>query len=470
MITAQLKLKHFMFRMIDCTLGSCPASSHLFCFFHFPKMEPPNTKRGNTSFQERLGPTANTSFNNIKYRKRLEDGITILIDNHTPSKIYRTGSTVKGVVEIKPRLPLHYTRIAMKLVCESSVQLPQRHSETFHRHLDLNMPVEERLLPRVENGYWVNSYLQAGQIYTIPFSFGLGDPHDREACPHDVEWPGVRELHRQLPPSLAGIDWDAMVPHGIRIDYTLIVTLADRNWTQKEASQTIRFMPRFSKQPVLDISSTTSTLKSTQQLRSGDLSGGTGQITLSAHEPNVLVLKDSGRSYQTTDIITSLHLESSRSQPAIPSKCIVSATLESQTWSQTKPIQNLPHITKAKNCHSVSEPLMRNLEFSLLWEKAPPEDTKIAGSKAVNTFRAQVKVSLPGLSAGKKVYLPSFYSCLIARTYCLHVLIIIASMPLRLVLPLQMALESDEDNDTDPGNNVDLSMPESLDDPLASDD
>ncbi|KAH7174649.1 uncharacterized protein B0J16DRAFT_404386 [Fusarium flagelliforme] len=426
-------------------------------------MEPPNTERGNTSFQKRLGPAAYTSFSDRKYRKRLEDGITISIDDYTPSKIYRTGSTVKGVVEIKPRLPFHYTRIAMKLLCESSVQLPQRHSETFHRHLDLTMPVEDRLVPRVENGYWVNSYLQAGQTYSIPFSFELGDPHDLEACPHDVESTGVRELHRQLPPSLAGIDRDAMVPHGIRIDYTLIVTLADRNWTQKEASQTIRFMPSFSKQPVLDISSTTSTLKSraTQQLKSGGFSGSTGQITLSADEPNVLVLKDSGRSYQATDIITSLHLESSKSQPAMPSTCIVSATLESQTWSQTKPIQNLPHITKAENCHSVSEPLMRNLEFSLVWEKASPGDTKVAGSKAVNTFGAQVKVSLPGLIAGKRVYLPSFYSCLIARTYCLHVLIIIASVPLRLVLPLQMALESDEDNDTGPGNNVGLPMPES---------
>ncbi|CAG7562358.1 unnamed protein product [Fusarium equiseti] len=437
-------------------------------------MEPQNTKIGNTCFQKRWGPTAYTclNLNHTKHRKRVEDGITISIDDHTPSKIYRSGSTVKGVVEIKPRAPLHYTRIAIKLVCESSVQLPQRHSETFHRHLDLTMPVEERLVPRGENGYWVNSYLQAGQTYTIPFSFELSDPHDLEACPHDVESPGVRELHRQLPPSLAGIDRDAMVPHGIRIDYTLIVTLTDRNWTQERVSQTIRFMPRFSKQPGLDISSTTSTLKfrATQQLKSGDFPGGTGQITLSADEPNVLVLKDSGRSYQATDIITSLHLESSKSQPAIPSKCIVSATLESQTWSQTKPIQNLPHITKAKNCHSVSEPLMRNLEFSLVWEKASPGDTKVAGSKAVNTFRAQVKISLPGLSAVKRVYLPSFYSCLIARTYCLHVLIIIASVPLRLVLPLQMALESDEDNDTGPGNNVGLPMPESLDDPLASDD
>jgi len=435
-------------------------------------METPNTKRGKKSFQKRRGPTAYTSFNSIKYRKRLEDGITISIDDHNPSKIYRTGSVVKGVVEVKPSLPFYYTRIAIKLVCESSVQLPERISETFHRHLNLTMPVEERFVPREENGYWVNSYLQAGQTYTIPFSFELCDPYDREACPHDVESPGVRELHRQLPPSLAGIDRNAMVPHGIRIEYTLIVTLAGWSWTQKEASQTIRFMPRFSKQSVLDLSSTASTLKlrATQQLKSGDFSGSTGQITLSADEPNVLVLKDSGRSYQATDIITSLHLESSKSQPAMPSTCIVSATLESQTWSQTKPMQNLPHITKAKNCHSVSEPLMRNLEFSLVWEKVSPGDTEIAGSKAVNTFRAQVKVSLPGLSAVKRVYLPSFYSCLIARTYCLHVLIIIASVPLRLVLPLQMALESDEGNDTCYGNEVGLPTPESLDDPLASDD
>ena len=145
----------------------------------------------------------------------------------------------------------------------------------------------------------------------------------------------------------------------------------------------------------------------------------------------------------------------------MPSQCMVSATLESQTWFQTKPMQNLPQITKVKNCHSVSEPLMRDLEFGLVCERDPPEDTRIAGSKTVNTFRARVTVSLPVLSAGKRVYLPSLYSCLEARTYCLHVLVIIASVPLRLALPLQMALESDEENDTCPGNNVGLPTPES---------
>ena len=176
-------------------------------------MEPPSTERGTTSFQKRPGPRAYTSFRDIKYRKRREDGITISIEDHTPSKLYRTGSIVKGVVEIKPRVPFHYTRISIKLLCQSSVQLPGRYYETFHRLLNLNMPVEERLVPRVENGYWTNYYLHAAQPYTVPFSFELCDPHD-------VASSGVSELHRQLPPSLAGIDRDAMVPQGIRINYT----------------------------------------------------------------------------------------------------------------------------------------------------------------------------------------------------------------------------------------------------------
>ncbi|RBR10307.1 uncharacterized protein FIESC28_09509 [Fusarium coffeatum] len=330
-------------------------------------MEPKNTERSSTSFQKRRGPTAYTSFRDMKYRKRREDSITISIDDHTPSKIYRTGSTVKGVVEIKPKSLLRYTGIAIKLVCDSSVQLPGRYYETFYRHLDLNMPVEERLVPRVENGHPVKRYLHAGQTYTIPFSFELCDLHDSQACPHDVVSSYVSELHQQLPPSLAGIDRDAMVPYGIRIDYTIIATLADLYWAGKEASHTIQFMPRFSKQPFLGTSSTDSTLKlrATQQLGSRDFSSSPGQITLSAEEPHILVLRDGGRSYQTTGIITFLHLESSKSQPAMPSECILSATLESQTWSQTKPMQNLPHITKAKNCHSVSKPLMKDIEFDL---------------------------------------------------------------------------------------------------------
>ncbi|KAJ4006409.1 hypothetical protein NW766_010496 [Fusarium irregulare] len=200
-------------------------------------MEPPSTERGSASFQKRPGPKTYTSFRDIKHRKRREDGITISIEDHTPSKLYRTGSIVKGVVEIKPKIPFHYTRISIKLLCESSVHLSGRYYETFHRLLNLDMPVEERLVPRVENGYWTNCYLHAAQPYTVPFSFELCDPHDCEACPHEVASSGVSELHRRLPPSLAGIDRDAMVPQGIRISYTIVATLVDRSWLHKEIIQ-----------------------------------------------------------------------------------------------------------------------------------------------------------------------------------------------------------------------------------------
>jgi hypothetical protein len=57
------------------------------------------------------------------------------------------------------------------------------------------------------------------------------------------------------------------------------------------------------------------------------------------------------------------------------------------------------------------------------------------------------------------MFLPTFYSCLIARTYQLHLTINVASTTLKLVLPVQLTME-EQKGDVQP-DAEDIGLPES---------
>ncbi|KAF0638255.1 hypothetical protein FPSE5266_20256 [Fusarium pseudograminearum] len=108
-------------------------------------------------------------------------------------------------------------------------------------------------------------------------------------------------------------------------------------------------------------------MRATQQLKSGFFLGSTGQITLPVDPPTTLALAVGGGSLPPIDITGLLNLEFLKGKPVLPQSYTFSAKLESQTWSQPVPMQQLPHIQEAKNCHSVSERcVLRRLDVDRL--------------------------------------------------------------------------------------------------------
>ncbi|CAJ0543019.1 Ff.00g003690.m01.CDS01 [Fusarium sp. VM40] len=408
------------------------------------KMEPPYTQRSGVPLQTRpvlspFNPSALQSLSSILPRKK--NGISITVHDHFASKRYRPGSIVKGTVDIKPKKSTTFTSISIKLVCDSSVERPNGNLsfETWHRLLELEMPIDGETLPS-------SKILQPNQTYTIPFYFVLPNSLGTEACSHNVLWQEVRQLHSQLPPTLNGWERDAMVSRGVCIEYGIIAQVwnsACPEYAKLEAKETIQFLPGFVEHPTLKIPDTDRVYKfeSSKQLKTNVFARSSGQITLSACQPNTLVLDTIGRGFQPLEISTSLSLESSGGKSVLPQKAVVSAKIESQMWSQDEPMQQFPHIVDARDCYVGSETLLKKLEVDLSWEKEAMKRIGTTTAQAAEAFSSRVEIPLQNFMSDKKMFLPTFYSCLAARTYQLHITIVVASVTLKLVLPIQLSVE-----------------------------
>ncbi|KAM0269181.1 hypothetical protein ACHAPA_004449 [Fusarium lateritium] len=419
-------------------------------------MEPPYSQRSGVPLQTRpvlspFNPSALQSLHSILLPRK--NGIAINIHDHFASKRYRPGSIVKGTVDIKPKKPTTFTSVSIKLVCDSSVERPNGNLsfETWHRLLELEMPIEGDILPS-------SKILQPNQTYTIPFYFVLPNSLGTEACSHNVLWQEVRQLHSQLPPTLTGWERDAMVSRGVCIEYGVIAQVwnsASPEYAKLETKETIQFLPGFIEHPTLKIPSTDRVYKfeSSKQLKSNVFARSSGQITLSADQPNTLVLDTIGRGFQPVSVSTSLSLEVLGGKSVLPQKGVISAKIESQTWSQDEPMQQFPHIVDARDCYVGSETLLKKLEVDLSWGKDFVKGTETATAQAAEAFSSRIEIPLRDFMSDKKMFLPTFYSCLAARTYQLHITIVVASVTLKLVLPIQLSVEDSQgmQNNTERG-------------------
>ncbi|VZI02816.1 unnamed protein product [Fusarium fujikuroi] len=367
-------------------------------------MEPPYTQRSGVPLQTRpvlspFNPSALQSLNSILPPKK--NGLTINIHDHYASKRYRPGSIVMGTVNIKPKKQIPFTKISIKFVCDSSVERPNANLsfETWHRLLDLEMPMEEAVLP-------ANKVLQANETYTV---------------------------------------WDSANPE----------------YAKMEAKETVQFLPGHVEHPPLKIPTANRTFKfaSTKQLKSSVFCRSSGEVTLYTDQPTAIILDSSGKGIHPTTITTSLRLKLSDPKTSLPQTCNVSAKIESETWSQDEPMQQLPHIVNARDCYNGSETLVKKAEVGLSWEKNSPKQTDSVVTETAETFSSHIEIPITSFASDKKMFLPTFYSCLIARTYQLHLTINVASTTLKLVLPVQLTME-EQKGDVQP-DAEDIGLPES---------
>jgi hypothetical protein len=405
-------------------------------------MEPLYAKRSGVpsnrcSIPNHFAPAEFRNLQSVFISKKKEVGIDIR--DHFASKRYRPGSVVEGTVTFNTREQLQSGGVSIKLVCDSSLET-YHHSvllETWHRLLDLDMPISHDALP--ESGI-----LQPGHAYTIPFYFVLPASLDTEACTHNVHSGAMKLLHSQLPPSILGWERQVLVPRGVCLEYGIIAQILDTNTPQyaKLASkQTFQFLPYLDQHPPLYIPITNQTyqLRSSKKLRKNVFSKGTANVTLSADQPEAFTFDTSGRELHSMFVQTDLYFESFDDRQILPQICTASADLKMETWSQDEPLQDWPHLADRKDSYSSMETIAKKAEINLAWKSDTSNQGSIAGHQSCNTYRSIVKIPLH-FTNEERLILPSFYSCLLARTYQLRINVSVATVALKLVLPIQIAI------------------------------
>lgn len=418
----------------------------------------------------------------VPTRRKSECPLQVSIDRHFEAKIYTSGSTITGSVSLSPQSNL--TVDAFEIVFSGSslsiVQMLHQGStpKSAHKFLLLRMPILESALPD-------DGVLQAGQTYQVPFSFVIPYQLPSAACRNRN--PMIRERHLQLPPTVGSWEHDDMAVHTVSITYAVEARGSFKTEKGKstilEKTHPVKVMPFLPEQPPLHIVPGNPRYALSQQktIRKDILSSKLGFIRASTRQPEPVVITPDklepskcslnidlefwpngkkeppeiyakSASIKASTYYSSGHLSFLPDQhnfPSVMPNPILSFVLEeTATVSSPKPIWGLT------SAATPSPPISRRGSENSDVGEEPPRTTSRRGSKSsdiMNTEAPRHKATLPVLitlpSPDNKILLPTFYSCLITRTYMLEVILASrahgSSFALRL--PLQIAVEGQDE-------------------------
>ncbi|KAH7469784.1 hypothetical protein IWW34DRAFT_440169 [Fusarium oxysporum f. sp. albedinis] len=415
----------------------------------------------------------------VPTRRKSECPLEVNIDRHFEAKIYTSGSTITGSVSFSPSADLTVDAFEIVFTGSETTLVQMFHQGTMpksgHKFLQLRMPIPESALPP-------DGVLQAGQTYEVPFSFVIPYQLPSAACKHRN--PIIRERHLQLPPTIGSWEHDDMAVHTIAVNYgvdarALLKTDKGKSMVL-ERTHPVKVMPYLPEQPPLHIvpGNPRFTLTHEKSIRKDILSSKLGYIRATTRQPDPVII--SADKLQPSECSLNIDLEfwptSKKATP--PEMYAKSATIKASTYYSTGHLSFLPDqhnfpsvmpnpilsfvldesatVTSSPTPHweqtsaSISAPSSRRGSENSTMGEEPPRTASRRGSKSSDIIKAEaprhtatlpVSIALP--SPDNKILLPTFYSCLISRTYILEV--VLASRAhgssFMLRLPLQIAVE-----------------------------
>jgi hypothetical protein len=123
----------------------------------------------------------------------------------------------------------------------------------------------------------------------------------------------------------------------------------------------------------------------------------------------------------------------------LPQTCIVCADLRTETWSNGAPLQDWPHLVGQKDSFSSVRSVAKRVQIKLAWEPQSSKESGIVPGPTVGTYSSRLEIPI-GILSEEELVLPTFYSCLVARTYQLRVTVKIGTSTVKLNFPIQLAM------------------------------
>ena len=339
-----------------------------------------------------------------------------------------------------------------------------------HTFLKLLQPVDSDQLPDC-------NLFVAGTTYKIPFNFVVPDRLLPYICAHKVDNAEIRKEHTQLPPSmgepsLSGdghILMDDFAPAMSKVTYAIrarattrlangkIVDIADR-------IERIRIVPQKQEAPPKELGDGDYVLRKEKPVKKGLFKiGKVGTITAETAQPRSLHLPHPKKRVSDSEPVTSMATVNLRFDPAAlddrpPQLGSISTKLRVYTFFGAAPYRILPEVFRCDNWSNVHGLYPDSLELSsrnlstVTWTiHAPGSLSPISSNEAdlarrpstfsnassatvpepastsnpdypFYTAQILVPVSLPNPynSKSPKVFIPSFHSCIISRSYTLE--------------------------------------------------
>ncbi|KYG13811.1 hypothetical protein FVEG_17742 [Fusarium verticillioides 7600] len=416
----------------------------------------------------------------LSSRAKQDPTLEIDIHDHYESKVYTFGSTISGFVTITAhnQLPFQSLQIDLRGITSTCGHAFQ-YGTPFKTHvfMQLQMPTSASALP-------VNQSFEPGKLYHIPFRFAIPEQLSSTACNHQNR--AVRERHLQPQPTMGSWDRDDLAGGSANIDYVIRARLVLSNNKQGreqylDQSRSVKVIPALPEQPPLHISPDNSDycLSQSKTIRKGVIGTKMGVVRASATQPEPVLLCLDGLNASGSQIPIDLEYIPVSTSTVIPEIRVKSATIETSTnfWlgvngylpdRHEKPSNSVAPAAPWETSNALvlreKEMVDWKKDYQLVSDKEPErrssesvhilKDCEEPHSASRSTSCAShwnfdsskpraYKTSLSQLfelPTDKYLFLPTFYSCLISRTYRIRVTLAIGAYgtTISLVVPLQV--------------------------------
>jgi len=339
-----------------------------------------------------------------------------------------------------------------------------------HTFLRMQQPVHFDVLP--EDGMF-----RAGVTYSLPFTFVVPDRLLPYICTHKVDNEEIRKEHCQLPPSLGDptisgdghTAMDDLAPDMSKIVYAIRARAIKRGATSRlielaDRVERIRIVPGKQEEPPLSIDENKSDyiLRKEKTVKKGLFKiGKIGRLTAETSQPRSLHLPHPrhSRSRESISTMTTVNLRFDPHTPEDlpPQLDSIVSKLRVYTFFGAAPFRYLPSVYRCdawSTLHGVypeSVPLSSRCLSTVSWTRHEPSSEE-PGSSSTDLSRhlssystssassipepscsyqagspfytasVLVPISLPSpqSTSRPKVFVPSFNSCIISRTYSLE--------------------------------------------------
>jgi hypothetical protein len=259
-----------------------------------------------------------------------------------------------------------------------------------------------------------------------------------------------------------------------------------------EGYQHIQVLPAGIEDPPLSLTKNDKayTLTKTKSLRKSLFSSKIGRITASAAQPSAIAIAADGRTASSSTATVNLHFEPTSSDVPPPKINTVSAKLTATTYFSASPMTKLPNLGLGRHEFSIDQRLSYQTSVSLFstnvekvtWRqqiasqarrdsgyssdgaannsdtsenRAANLRTKSRSSPIYHAAALAIPFNIP---TTKKMFIPTFHSCLISRVYTLNLTLSVGSSntSVSLALPIQMVVEGESAVDPMP---YDIGLP-----------
>ena len=392
------------------------------------------------------GEDQHLSLRGFDLRKKIDMGFA-LESRGNPHLPYTTDDEIRGSVILRFNADTFVNDVSITLEGVATTYV-----ETIAASPTLGRTTTTRTFLEISQPLDMDTFFNSGMAicahaYRIPFNFTVPGRLLPRTCTHSVENDTVRAAHLEVPPSMGNMklagksskEMDDFAPHMATITYSIRARVAKYGTSGRpvqigDGSVEVKILPFYEEKPPMHIQDSHPhyVLRKEKDVKMGLFKfGKVGRLTAETIQPRSLRLLHQGTSSNvpvvtcsSTTVTLRFDPQSVKDQP--PPLDLVVAKLCVYTFFAATPFHKIPLHHAQEDWPSRQGVYYEQIELSkrslsiVNWTRSTSGSTSelaIDESTVFYTTSILVPITLPAELCTQKMFLPTFASCTVSRSY-----------------------------------------------------